>query len=440
MPGPRRSQRPPDFPDGDGSDWISDRPDEMLLQILVRLRCARAAAHTSSLSRRWRGLWRHLPELSFRDISADALNAALDQVACPALSFLEVDILQKHRVMDPVRVSALLHAAARLAPADLVFRLWGHCKDGNIPIEIPCFERATSVKLLMVGLYLIPPAGGVEFPLLERLSVTGCRFDTEELVHRCPRLRVFEVSQWFYGTTVVKVHSSTIEELVVEGNPSNIDIMAPVLKRFSLWVSTAEDFTLSFSAPMVENISWYCSPMVENSGFGEIWRLGDLKLEMKENVGVLRMRITISVGFPANRQKFQDDASTSAAPAHGATAATPTPAPRASAPLAHGATAATPPPAPRASAPRAHRASTLAASAPPAQRASTPAASAPTAQRASVAIPSAPGPRPFSAPRSAVVSDGGTSSAPRRASSRTPKITGRMKGYLNAGKASSYKK
>ncbi|KAM0928721.1 hypothetical protein ACQ4PT_002657 [Festuca glaucescens] len=298
MPGPRRSQRPPDFPDGDGSDWISDRPDEMLLQILVRLRCARAAAHTSSLSRRWRGLWRHLPELSFRDISADALNAALDQVACPALSFLEVDILQKHRVMDPVRVSALLHAAARLAPADLVFRLWGHCKDGNIPIEIPCFERATSVKLLMVGLYLIPPAGGVEFPLLERLSVTGCRFDTEELVHRCPRLRVFEVSQWFYGTTVVKVHSSTIEELVVEGNPSNIDIMAPVLKRFSLWVSTAEDFTLSFSAPMVENISWYCSPMVENSGFGEIWRLGDLKLEMKENVGVLRMRITISVGFP----------------------------------------------------------------------------------------------------------------------------------------------
>ncbi|KAM0886177.1 hypothetical protein ACQ4PT_029867 [Festuca glaucescens] len=169
--GPHRSRRPPGFPDGDGSDRISALPDEMLLQILARLRCARAAAHTSGLSRRWRGLWRHLPELSFRNLSADAIDVALDQVAGQALTFLELDIREKHSVMDPVRVSALLHAAARLAPADLVFRLWGNCKDGNFPIEIPCFERATSVKLDVVGLYLIPPAGGVEFPLLERLRL-----------------------------------------------------------------------------------------------------------------------------------------------------------------------------------------------------------------------------------------------------------------------------
>ncbi|KAL6639245.1 hypothetical protein ACP70R_022975 [Stipagrostis hirtigluma subsp. patula] len=47
----RRLRRCPD-----GADLISALPDDMLLEVLARLRCARAAAHTSLLSRRWRGL------------------------------------------------------------------------------------------------------------------------------------------------------------------------------------------------------------------------------------------------------------------------------------------------------------------------------------------------------------------------------------------------
>ncbi|KAM0913052.1 hypothetical protein ACQ4PT_012414 [Festuca glaucescens] len=62
--GTRRLRRPLGCSDGRGSDWINALPDEMLLQIIVRLRCARAATLTSTLSCRWRGLWRHLPELS----------------------------------------------------------------------------------------------------------------------------------------------------------------------------------------------------------------------------------------------------------------------------------------------------------------------------------------------------------------------------------------
>ncbi|KAM0864526.1 hypothetical protein ACQ4PT_043866 [Festuca glaucescens] len=116
---PRRSP-PRRCPDGGGEDRISALPDDVLLQVFVRLRCARAAALTSSLSRRWRGLWRHLFELSFREIALDAVDAALQQVVCPALSRLEIEIPEEHRIMDPARVSALLQAAAQLAPADLV--------------------------------------------------------------------------------------------------------------------------------------------------------------------------------------------------------------------------------------------------------------------------------------------------------------------------------
>ncbi|KAM0886171.1 hypothetical protein ACQ4PT_029865 [Festuca glaucescens] len=299
--GPRlRSLPTPGFPDGDEPDRISALPDEMLLQILARLRCARAAAHTSGLSRRWRGLWRHLRELSFRDMPADAIDAALDQVAGQALTFLEVDIPEEHRVLEHARVSALLLAAARLAPADLVFSLWGYAydKDGDIPIEIPSFERTTSLKLDVMDHVLIPPAGAVEFPLLEKLSVVCCRINTAELVHRCPRLRVFEI-EVFPSQDValnrIKVHSPTIEELVVKVDDvqlDSLDIMAPVLKRFSLRVNMAKDFTVSFSAPMVENIRWDCLCEDENVGFGEKWRLCYLKLVLKENVGVLRMSIS----------------------------------------------------------------------------------------------------------------------------------------------------
>jgi hypothetical protein len=228
---------------------------------------------------------------------ADAIDAALDQVAGQALTFLAVDIPEEHRVLEHARVSALLLAAARLAPADLVFSLWVNCKDGNFPFEIPCFERATSVKLDMVGLYLIPPAGAVEFPLLEKLSVVCCRVDTAELVRRCPRLRVFEIEVFpsqDVAANRIKVHSPTIEELVVKVDDvqlHSLDIMAPVLKRFSLRVNMAKDFTVSFSAPMVENIRWDCWCDEENVGFGEKWRLCYLKLVMKEDVGVLRMHI-----------------------------------------------------------------------------------------------------------------------------------------------------
>jgi hypothetical protein len=279
--------------DGDGVDRISSLPDDLLLQFLCRLRCARDAARTSALSRRWRGLWRHLRGLHFREIAVDALGAALGQVARrPALSLLEIDLPEKHMIMDPARLSELLHAAARLAPANLVLTVWGHDKDRSVPFQIPRFDRATSMKLTAYNLLLAPPAGGAEFPALERLSMSGCLFDTDALVKRCPRLRVLEVLRCAIGT--IKVHSPTIEELVVKQSRYThcVHIMAPVLKRLTMDIRVWFFFKLScFSAPMVEDVSWKCSNHYPNVGVGQWWRLHNLYLLTKNGARTLRLFI-----------------------------------------------------------------------------------------------------------------------------------------------------
>jgi hypothetical protein len=170
-------------------DRISGLSDDVLIQILARLHCTRAAARTSLLSRRWRksGLWRHLPELSFRGVAYDALNAVLAQVAHPNLSLLDIDVLDK--LVRAEAVASLLRAAARLDPVELSISIfWVN----PTAIEVPSFARATSIRLNVNYLHLTPPVLGGEFPALERLSITntgGC-FDTGALISRCPHLRV----------------------------------------------------------------------------------------------------------------------------------------------------------------------------------------------------------------------------------------------------------
>ncbi|XP_051188605.1 putative F-box/FBD/LRR-repeat protein At4g03220 [Lolium perenne] len=311
LPGPPPRSPPRRYPyphGGGGEDRISALPDDVLLQVIVRFRCARAAALTSAVSRRWRGLWRHLSELSFRDIPSDAASTALRQVVCPALSRLEIEIPEEHRIMDPARVSALLHAAARLAPEDLVVDLWGHCKDRDIPIHIPSFQRATSINLRVVNLYLTLPAGGIdEFPLLERLSVAGCRFDgMAEMINRCPNLRVLEVCGC-WGLDTVKIHSPTIEELVLDNNGvlGNLDVVAPVLEQFRLQATMGRDFNVLFSAPMVRYLWWWCSCGQRNVGIGEAWYLRSLDLWTEESVYVLQLNIDFSTHMPVDHDLIQ---------------------------------------------------------------------------------------------------------------------------------------
>jgi hypothetical protein len=281
--------------ESDGADHISGLPDDLLHQILVRLRCARAAAQTSLLARRWRGLWRYLPELTFRDIAPGALDTALAQVARAELCLLDIDVPERHRY-SARGVASMLRIVARLAPVVLSVVVWGDINDHKIPVEVPILNRTTSMKLDVQNLYLIPPALGGEFSVLEKLSILGCQIDSGFLVSQCPCLRVLELCRcWRLG--IIMVHSTTIEELVVDGNGwiGGIDIVAPALKKFTMSTYMGRDFNVSFLAPMVEDLWWWCLFDFRNVGISEMWRLGKLCLWMEEGVYGLGLTIEMPV-------------------------------------------------------------------------------------------------------------------------------------------------
>ncbi|TVU37839.1 hypothetical protein EJB05_11180, partial [Eragrostis curvula] len=268
-PPPRRSRRRRDHgADGDGVDRISSLLDDLLLLVLTRLRCVRAAARTSVLSRRWRGLWRLLPELYFNTsiVSSSALEAALAQVGVQKMSLLHIgprNLCYELPMFYAAGVASLLRNAARLNPVELrVVIIDSNVKDRDIAVELPCFVRATSIYLDVYRLTLTLPAQGREFPALERLTIVNYNvINIGALISRCPHLRVLELLGCQDGSPIV-VHSTTIEEIILGNGGTevrSIDIVAPVLKKFRLSTGIHKDFTMSLLAPMLENLLWYCS-------------------------------------------------------------------------------------------------------------------------------------------------------------------------------------
>ncbi|GJN33123.1 hypothetical protein PR202_gb21689 [Eleusine coracana subsp. coracana] len=289
--GARRRDR--QAPDADGVDRISGLHDDLLLVILARLRCARTAARTSVLSRRWRcGLWRRLLELYFLDTPPSTIEAALAQIAVPKVSLLHIgpNLCGADRQrFSAAGIASLLRDAVRLDPVDLSVVVWLEQGNRGIAIELPYFARATSINLDVPCFNLTLPAQGGEFPVLERLTITGCLTNTGALISRCPCLRVLELN-WCRNQSddTITVHSPTIEELLVYNHHHTgirgIDIVAPVLKKFRLFTLMHNDCTMSLSAHMVENASWYCRWVnFARININQMWCLDHLEVKTEKS-------------------------------------------------------------------------------------------------------------------------------------------------------------
>ncbi|CAL5082949.1 unnamed protein product [Urochloa decumbens] len=277
----RRRQEDGDGDGGaDGVDRLSDLPEELRLQIIGRLDSAHEAARTSVLSRRWRGLWTGLLELTFRGvgIGTGSVEAALAQLTDHKLDLLDVRIEEP---VTPGRVSSLLRAAARLGPKVLSIgddydpeKLSRPVMSGTF--YLPCLERTTSLKISILEMSLAPPPAG-EFAALTSLSIKDCSsVDIGALLPLCPCLRFLVLHKCLeYGPAIV--HSPLLEELVLRGNVLNcVDIEAPMLKKVDVELYVMDELSVSFFAPMVKQFEWCIVYESVDVVFCQLWRLNSV--------------------------------------------------------------------------------------------------------------------------------------------------------------------
>ena len=119
------------------------------------------------------------------------------------------------------------------------------------------------------------------------LSLRDCNIDLGYLLPRCPRLRKLQIDSWQLDS--LTVHSPSLEELDLSAPVllRRIDISAPVLKalRFYANCSFDNEFTLKFSAPLVDNLYWCYDCQSTSERFGVMWFMRGLTLLTPKSLG-----------------------------------------------------------------------------------------------------------------------------------------------------------
>uniref|UniRef100_A0ACD5VMS5 Uncharacterized protein n=1 Tax=Avena sativa TaxID=4498 RepID=A0ACD5VMS5_AVESA len=258
-----------DLSDGDsgGEDRLSALPDDLLICILILVNDAAAAARTSILASRWRRLWALLPELRFASIDHHRIGAALAAREAPDLSLL----FAHTKDASPESLSAWLPVAARSLIGAIyleVVRLEDEteAEERGTAVDLPCFEKATSIVLKLGFLPLALPPSGVFARLgdlqLVDIQLHGQSSGLGDLLssQRCPSLWCLQVRN-VRGLDSFNIHSVSLRRMELSGlrHLQQLTVMAPALKTLKV----RNCFTLNpdlsvakISAPQLMTFKW----------------------------------------------------------------------------------------------------------------------------------------------------------------------------------------
>lgn len=246
-------------------DHISGLHDELLHSILLRLPSIAVAARTSILSRRWRRVWAHLPELRFdkNELTVDSVDGALAGYASSTLNRLTIDLCRassRDRDVRAARVSPWLQFAAQCLAGELEICLPISMENADEDLELPICERVKVIDLILRdGIRLrLPPAGGT-FMALTTLWIADARMESRELEvlvsTQCPRLKELSIYVLTLVTdSDVSIRSDSLRHLKLHDvqNSRRLEVCAPRLE--TLCVADVDEAYIA--APKLAEVVW----------------------------------------------------------------------------------------------------------------------------------------------------------------------------------------
>ncbi|CAM0958279.1 unnamed protein product [Alopecurus aequalis] len=274
----------PKLSDGGGSeDRLGALPDDILVNILLKLLDAAVAARTSVLSSRWRRLWTLLPWLWFHSsIDPHGIRAALESHEAPVLRYLAVDL----KDASPESAAAWLPIAARRLSGHLYINATQNdeAAEGGA-LELPYFEKATSIRLELGYLGASMPPSGVFSKLTDLCLACVHLYDPGRLGEalsspRCPSLQSLTVEN-VSGVGNFTIHSNSLKRLelktVVDGL-EQLTVMAPELVLLGVYLcfdkaSSNNQPVANISAPQLKYLDWRDAYDPRFTQFGNIENL-----------------------------------------------------------------------------------------------------------------------------------------------------------------------
>nr|CAB3465723.1 unnamed protein product [Digitaria exilis] len=257
---------------GGSENLISALPDELLHCILLRLPSVAAAARTSLLSRRWRHVWTHMPELILScsrpdggpapvaSVFLDSVDAVLNAYSAPTLRHFEIHMDLFCRGHLPAhRIARWLQFASRRLAGRLDFYLPMHEdeEDTDRELILPVLERATEIKLLLrPNIVLRLPPGG-SFTALTDLRIMLSTMNGSELGRlvssQCPRLRKLHVLVKLAVDFDVSIRSKSLVSFFYYAGPGKLEVFTPFLEKISVCQAT-EAYIV---APNLKKVNWH---------------------------------------------------------------------------------------------------------------------------------------------------------------------------------------
>ncbi|CAL5062266.1 unnamed protein product [Urochloa decumbens] len=278
----RRSHGPADAMD---TDCISGLPDELLHDILLRLESTRAAARTSVLSRRWRHVWAHLPELIFNGDGTDSddsdgedsvaaaafldtVDGALRTYSAPTIERIVISLPSGCPAAIPARrVGSWLRFASRHQVRTLSIDVpWLPTREAPPKAKVlvlPTFGTAQDISLDLGNRWQLRIRPASVFRALTDLRIRSATMEArvlEALVgSQCARLSNLDLTVTLVAESDISLRSDSLETLsFCVDNTRRVEIIAPRMEELSVSQFYATEARIS--APKLAELVWEGNP------------------------------------------------------------------------------------------------------------------------------------------------------------------------------------